>query len=177
MGKSSNELIGQNCTLVPDCAITTETVMGLLQNNKLLDKHTTVLFDNYFNLPELLHKGFPKAVVSKKVMLKKGESVFQRNNYLLCIKWCDKRPVCMLSSCHSAKQSKVKNNYFWQPIIKPVIIQEYNKKMGSVDQTDNFLANYQTLKSIKWYRKLLLHLINMVVLNSYILNKKLVLLN
>ena len=44
--------------------------------------------------------------------------------------------------------------------------------MGSVDQTDNFLANYQTVKSIKWYRKLLLHLINMVVLNSYILNKK-----
>ena len=44
--------------------------------------------------------------------------------------------------------------------------------MGSVDLTDNFLANYQTLKLIKWYKKLLLHLINMVVLNSYILNKK-----
>ena len=44
--------------------------------------------------------------------------------------------------------------------------------MGLVDQTDNFLANYQTLKSIKWYSKLLLHLINTVVLNSYILNKK-----
>ena len=54
------------------------------------------------------HKGFLKAVVSKKIKLKKGESVFQRNKYLLCIKWCDKRPVCMLSSCHSAKESKVK---------------------------------------------------------------------
>ena len=37
---------------------------------------------------------------------------------------------------------------------------------------DKFLANYQTLKSIKWYRKLLLFLKNAVVLNSYILNKK-----
>ena len=88
------------------------------------------------------------------------------------MKWLDKRPVCMLSSHHTAVQFKVKNNYLGQPVIKLVIIQDYNQKMGSVDQTDNFLANYQTLKSIKWYRKLLLHLINMVVLNSYILNKK-----
>ena len=88
------------------------------------------------------------------------------------MKWLDKRPVCMLSSRHTAVQSKVKNNYLGQPVIKPVIIQDYNQKMGSVDQTNNFLANYQTLKSIKWYRKLLHHLINMVVLNSYILNKK-----
>ena len=78
----------------------------------------------------------------------------------------------MLSSCHGVKESKVKNNYLGQPVIKPVIIQEYNKKMGSVDQMDNFLANYQTLKSIKWHRKLLLYLINKVVFNSYILNKK-----
>ena len=56
----------------------------------------------------------------------------------------------MLSSYHSAKESKVKNKYLGQPVTKQVIIQEYNKKMGSVDQTDNFLANYQTLKSIKW---------------------------
>ena len=81
--KSSNELIGQNCTLDLDCTITTKTVMGLLQNNKLLDKQRTVFFDNYFNSLELLHelrfqdtyacstvhthcKGLPKAVVSKK---------------------------------------------------------------------------------------------------------------
>ena len=88
------------------------------------------------------------------------------------MKWLDKRPVCMFSSHHTAVQSKVKNNYLGQPVIKPVIIQDYNQKMRSVDQADNFLANYQTLKSIKWYRKLLLHLINMVVLSSYILNKK-----
>ena len=44
--------------------------------------------------------------------------------------------------------------------------------MGSVDHSDHFLANYQTLKSINWYRKLVLHLINMVVPNSYTLNKK-----
>ena len=163
--------------------------MGLLEKTKLLDKHRTFFFDNYFNSLEVLdksryrdlhgcgticghHKGLPKAVVSKKIKLKKGEAVFWRKGYLLCMKWLDKRPLCMLSSRHTVVQSKVRNNYFGQPVIKPVIIQDYNQKMGSVDQMDNFLANYQTLKSIKWYRKLLLHLINMVVLNSYILNKK-----
>ena len=187
--KGSNELLSQNSTLDPDCTITTKTVMGLLEKTKLLDKHRTFFFDNYFNSPEALDelryrdcygcgticghcKGLPKAVVSKKIKLKKGEAVFQRKGYLRCMKWQDKRPVCMLSSHHAAVQCKVKNNYLEQPVIKPVIIQDYNQKMGSVDQTDNFLANYQTLKSIKWYKKLLLHLNNMVVLNSYILNKK-----
>ena len=44
--------------------------------------------------------------------------------------------------------------------------------MGGVDLSDNFLSHYQTLKSIKWYRKLLLHLINMATLNAHILNRK-----
>ena len=44
--------------------------------------------------------------------------------------------------------------------------------MGGVDLSDNYLSHYQTLKSIKWYRKLLLHLINMTTLNAHLLNKK-----
>ena len=78
----------------------------------------------------------------------------------------------MLSSHQNAAQSFVKNNYLGEPITKPVVIQQYNKYMGSVDNSDNLLANYLPLKSLKWYHKLLLHLINMVILNSYILNKK-----
>ena len=34
------------------------------------------------------------------------------------------------------------------------------------------LSTYETLKPVKWYRKLILHLINVVVLNAFILNKK-----
>ena len=80
--------------------------------------------------------------------------------------------VIMLSTKHRAFQSKVKDNYLGQPVVKPVVIQEYNLKMGSVDHSDHSLSNYQILKSVKWYRKLLLHLIKMVVLNSHILNRK-----
>ena len=78
----------------------------------------------------------------------------------------------MLSSQHNAAKSFVKNNYLGQPITKPVVIQQYNKFMGGVDNSDNLLTGYLTLKSLKLYQKLLLHLINMAILNSYILNKK-----
>ena len=104
--------------------------------------------------------------------MKKGEVVFCQKDYLLCFKIFDKRPVTLLSSKHSAVQSFVKNNYIGLRIVKPVLIQDYNHFMGAVDNSDNLVAQYLVLKSLKWYRKLLLHLINMVVLNSYILNKK-----
>ena len=44
--------------------------------------------------------------------------------------------------------------------------------MNNIDHSDHMISMYETLKSIKWYRKLMLHLINMVVLNAFILNKK-----
>ena len=53
-----------------------------------------------------------------------------------------------------------------------IVIDDYNKKMNSVDHSDHMLSYYETLKSVKWYRKLMLHLINMVVLNAFILNKR-----
>ena len=93
--------------------------------------------------------------------------------HMLCLKWCDKCPVCVLSTKHNTVAYEVKTNYLGQPDIKLVVIQESNLKIWkSVDHSDDFLANYETLKSIKLYRKLLLHLINMVILNLYILNKK-----
>ena len=80
--------------------------------------------------------------------------------------------VTLLSSIHQAVETKVKTNFIGQPVIKPYVVHDYNIRMGGVDLSDNFLSLYQTLKSIKWYRKLLLHLINMATLNAHILNKK-----
>ena len=110
----------------------------------------------------------------EKIQIEKGEVVYRRKENMLCLRWFEKQSVYVLSTNHTVFQSKVKYNYLGQLVIKPVVIQEYNLKMRSVDHSDHVLAHYQTLKSVKWYRKLLLHLImvNMVVLNSYILNRK-----
>ena len=80
--------------------------------------------------------------------------------------------VTLISLIHQAVETKVKTNFMGQPVIKPYVVGDYNIRMGGVDLSDNFLFHYQTLKSIKWYRKLLLHLINMATLNAHILNKK-----
>ena len=65
----------------------------------------------------------------------------------------------MLSLFHHAVEAQVKKNYLGNAVIKPVIVDDYNKKMNSVDHSDHMLSMYKTLKSIKWYRKLILHLI------------------
>ena len=186
-GKVANELVAENAVSSDECTTTTKTVMGLLNRTSLLDNYRSVYFDNWFNSPQLLdemyerktlgagttrlnRRGLPKAVVQKK--LKKGETVYRREGKLLCLKWCDKHPVTMLFSIHNAVQRQVKTNYLGNPVIKPVIVDDCNRKMNSVDHSDHMLSYYETLKSVKWYRKLILHLINMVVLNAFILNKK-----
>ena len=78
----------------------------------------------------------------------------------------------MLSSIHHAVEAQVKTNYLGNPVIKPIVIHDYNNRMNSIDHSDHMLLTYKTLKSVKWYRKLILHLMNMVVLNAFILNKK-----
>ena len=45
-------------------------------------------------------KNMPKAVVRAK--LKKGESCFHRNGELLCLKWCDKHQVIVLTAIDDA---------------------------------------------------------------------------
>ena len=56
-------------------------------------------------------KDLPKAVVGKHVKLKKGESVYCWNGHLLCLCWCDKRPVTLLSTIHEAGEVITKRKY------------------------------------------------------------------
>ena len=44
---------------------------------------------------------------------------------------------------------KVKDNYLGQPVIKPVVIWEYNFKMGSVDHMDHKLSDTEVYKMVQ----------------------------
>ena len=51
----------------------------------------------------------------------------------------------------------------------PVSIDSYNKHMGGVDRLDQLIEPYDcttTRKTVKWYRKLAMHLIQLTVLNA-----------
>ena len=119
----------------------------------------------------------PKTVANAK--LKPLESVFMRNGPLLCLKWSgpnnkNKKALTILSTIHSANEllTKKKDRH-GNRIPKPVCIHQYTKNMSGVDISDQYLSHHVALrKSMKWSRKLFFHLFNMIILNSYILNKK-----
>lgn len=199
-GKDS--CVENNSTVDLTCGTTTKTVLTLANNTGVLDKGHTMFFDNYYTSPELAEellyrdthcvgtvrgnrKGLPQAV--KIANLKPGETCFRRSvadpdssiplpGGLLCLKWHDKKKaVLMLTTCHSAEEKWTGKRHRIQqnPIYKPTAVLEYTKYMGGVDRSDQLLNYYTFLrKSVKWWRKVWVHLLNMIILNAYILNKK-----
>ena len=86
-----------------------------------------------------------------------------------------KKAITILSTIHSANEllTKKKDRH-GNRIPKPVCIHQYTKNMSGVDISDQYLSHHVAMrKSMKWSQKLFFHLFNMIILNSYILNKKL----
>ncbi|CAK1578837.1 unnamed protein product [Parnassius mnemosyne] len=55
----------------------------------------------------------------------------------------------------------------------PKLIREYNMHMGGVDLMDSFLGrNRIRMKSRKWYMRIFYHLLDLTVINSWVLYKK-----
>jgi len=58
--------------------------------------------------------------------------------------------------------------------MKPKLIVDYNNTIGGIDRLDQHLHDYQISKKRekKYYKKIFMHLIDLVVFNSFILYKK-----
>ncbi|XP_062515599.1 UPF0746 protein DDB_G0281095-like [Corticium candelabrum] len=55
-------------------------------------------------------------------------------------------------------------------ISRPEAISDYNSHMGGVDKSDQMIKYYEVLhKSLKYWKKIFLHMIDLVVFNSYIM--------
>ena len=53
------------------------------------------------------------------------------------------------------------------------LVSVYNRCMGGVDRADQLLAFYRIkTKSIKWYKRLLYHFIDLALINAYVLYKE-----
>jgi hypothetical protein len=56
--------------------------------------------------------------------------------------------------------------------VKPHVIEDYNTHMGYVDKSDQMANSYGIArKTWKWTKKLFLHLLDMNILNAFILHK------
>ena len=177
-------------TLDRTCTKTTKVVMGLLERCSLLDNGYNIYMDNYYTSPELFEelyyrntfacgtvrknrKGLPHAVSAPKFK-KKGDMVFRRNGPLLALKWFDKRSVYMLTTIHDGVMINTgKVNLNNEEIWKPEAVHEYVKYMRAVDLGDQMMSYNNILRrSHKWWRKLFIHILNMALLNAYILHSK-----
>ena len=165
---------------------------------KLLDhylsKGYTVYTDNFSNSVRLtreltLHntyicdtlrqdrKGNPKEVIYQNLIitkkkLKQGEVIWRRNESVAVCKWRDRRDVLMISNKHNVEMAEVTNRR-GQSREKPKIVCDYNEGMSGIDRSDQMLSCYQGLrKSIRWYKKLGFHYLEMFVFNAHCLHTK-----
>lgn len=93
----------------------------------------------------------------------------QKCDKILCIWWHDKKEVHLLTTVHKGEMG-VAGKTSWrtnQEIMKPDVVNDYNKNMR-LDKADMQITSVDCLsKTRKWTRKLVFHLTDACLLNSY----------
>lgn len=96
-----------------------------------------------------------------------------KHSDILALAWKDKRVVSMISTCHNANTQEIRRtgkNNIVEVVNKPVVICDYTAKMGGVDRSDHYCTSYSfARKSLKWCCKLYFWILEMSVVNSFIL--------
>lgn len=107
----------------------------------------------------------PKEVTEQKLKRDENISVFNRGVHVG--KWKDKRPVLYISTEYDNKFATIKTKS-QKEVLKPEVIVQYNKFMSGVDHQDQLLAYYPCeRKTIRWYKKLFIHVLQLFMINSY----------
>jgi len=180
----------------PDCGASGNVVIRLTRIVPS-NKNHKLYFDNYFTSPALqLHLAsrgihslgtvrlnrIPQCnVPSEKTMKQKGRGTFVEKSTtvgatsLSLVSWYDNRIVNFLStfvgslpSTEVRRWSKADGAFMQVPC--PNIVQVYNRHMGGVDLLDSLIGLYRSrLRSKKWYLRIFFHLIDMMVVNAWIL--------
>ncbi|XP_064641343.1 piggyBac transposable element-derived protein 3-like [Lineus longissimus] len=169
-----------------------EVVLNLCRH---LPVGTHIYFDNYFASPDLLlelkKRGFNATctvranrrrkcpTLTKNQFKKKGRGTYDyrsADGVLLCA-WYDNRIENVASNkCSVAptvevrRYNKATKEYMY--VECPALIKAYNKCMGGVDKCDMMLSFYRIkMKSRKWYRRLIFHMVDLAISNAWHLQK------
>uniref|UniRef100_A0A3Q3MAR5 PiggyBac transposable element-derived protein domain-containing protein n=1 Tax=Mastacembelus armatus TaxID=205130 RepID=A0A3Q3MAR5_9TELE len=174
-----------------------DAVMSLLDRT-VLGSGYHVYMDNFYTSPKLLtdlftlkfgscgtyrdnRKDCPRnaanALTKKSV---RGSIRWIRDGHLVFVKWMDTREVSVCSTIHAAhtgdtvQRVKTQNGWRTKSFPCPAPVTAYNQHMGGVDLSDQLLQYYTTQhKTMKWYRKLFLHFLDIAATNAYIVHREL----
>ncbi|XP_057292564.1 piggyBac transposable element-derived protein 4-like [Hydractinia symbiolongicarpus] len=115
-------------------------------------------------------KHLPEEVTKKK--LKKGEMNFRSSDDISVTKWKDKRDVRMISNAFIPELVETVNRH-GKSRQKPNIVDIYNHNMSGIDRSDQMLSYHSGLrKTIRWYKKVGVHILEIFMENAFYLYKK-----
>ncbi|KAJ8933659.1 hypothetical protein NQ314_013871 [Rhamnusium bicolor] len=164
---------------------TKKVVLGLMENH--LNCGHSIFMDNFYVIVDLAkellrkkiycigmlrgnRKGNPKQIINAK--LQKGQSLAKYQNGLLVRKWRDKRDVLYLSTEFKNNLIEYENRR-GDKITKLLPILKHNEFMSGVDRKDQMMAYYPCeRKTLRWYKKLGIHLFQLILVNSHYLYNK-----
>lgn len=168
----------------------------VLELSKYVTPKSVIGFDNFFTNPTLMRKLRRKKIYSlgtvrsnvrgldkfiqkdKKIekLMKRGEFQFKTKGCIAATKWMDNKPVCMLSTLHSPRKTAIvkrrNKDGSRVPIPCPHVVAAYNEIMGGVDRFDQLRERYAIgRRSIKWWHRILYYLVDLAIVNSFIMWK------
>ena len=120
-------------------------------------------------------KTLQKALSENRVP--RGDGYYIRAASIVYVCWRDKRTVTAMSVAlpgHGEEfvERRVKNKEGVTriQILCPVVVREYNKYMGGVDKSDQYMAYHNVLRrTVRFWKTPFYHLIDISVVNSFIL--------
>ncbi len=91
----------------------------------------------------------------------------------MVLAWREKgKPTIMISRVFPAAMTRY-DDRLGRSREKPLVVCKYNQSMGGVDKTDQYGFYYSfDCKSVKWWRKLMFWLLEVAIVNSYILYRE-----
>ena len=107
--------------------------------------------------------------------MKKGEmKIMSNQGILMGVKYQDRKPVLLMSTVEDATMVDT-GKTDWdtgESVTKPRVVTAYNKWMGGVDRADQLLSYTPfKVKTLKWWKRIFFHLINITLSNSFVLYK------
>ena len=94
----------------------------------------------------------------------------EKSGKILALNWGDKREVHFLSTVHTGEMVRAWkiDHHTKKPIWKPDVVVDYTNNMRLVDKSDSQIGSVECIRrTVKWYRKLFYHLLDMAMLNAY----------